>query len=108
MTEPDVDYGVVLARDARVPMRAELMRPGEVCEEQIALPPTSNLFATGHRVRLDISSSNFPRFDVNPNPGEAVGRHSQLVVARNTVYVDAAHPSRATLPVTASEFSHGV
>ncbi|MDQ6672774.1 MAG: CocE/NonD family hydrolase [Chloroflexota bacterium] len=88
--------------------RAELMRPGEVCEVQIALPPTSNLFATGHRIRLDISSSNFPRFDVNPNTGEAVGRHTQLVVALNSVYVDAAHLSRVTLPVIASEFSHGV
>ena len=47
--------------------RAELMEPGRVSEVRITLPPTSNLFTKGHRIRLDIASSNFPRFDVNPN-----------------------------------------
>ena len=79
--------------------RAELMRPGEVYAVQIALPPTSNLFAGGHRIRLDIASSNFPRFDVNPNTGEPVGRHTHTMVARNTVHVAAARPSRVILPV---------
>jgi putative CocE/NonD family hydrolase len=59
------------------------MQPGEVYHVQIQLPPTSNLFVRGHRIRLDISSSNFPRFDVNPNTGEPVGRHTHSVVARN-------------------------
>ena len=79
--------------------RADLMRPGEVYEVRIGLPPTSNLFARGHRIRLDIASSNFPRFDVNPNTGEPVGRHTHAVVARNTVHVDAARPSQVILPV---------
>jgi predicted acyl esterase len=53
----------------------------------------SNVFARGHRIRLDISSSNFPRFDVNPNTGEPCGLETAMVVATNRVFVDAAHPS---------------
>lgn len=80
----------------------ELMEPGTVCPAQIELPPTSNLFQIGHRIRLDISSSNFPRFDVNPNTGEALGRHTHQIVARNVVYLDAAHPSHVILPIIPS------
>ncbi|MBV9546257.1 MAG: CocE/NonD family hydrolase, partial [Chloroflexi bacterium] len=83
--------------------RADLMRPGELYEVCLSLPPTSNVFAVGHRIRLDVASSNFPRFDVNPNTGEPVGRHTHMVVARNTVYADAAHPSRVILPVIPAE-----
>ncbi len=79
--------------------REELLTPGEIYPIQIRLPPTSNLFAAGHRIRLDIASSNFPRFDVNPNTGEPVGRHTHSVVAHNVVYCDAAHPSHVVLPI---------
>ena len=75
------------------------MTPGEIYRVPIALPPTSNLFAAGHRIRLDISSSNFPRFDVNPNTGEPVGRHTEMLVAHNAVYLDHRHPSHLTLPI---------
>jgi predicted acyl esterase len=76
-----------------------LMTPDEIYPIRIELPPTSNLFRRGHRIRLDVSSSNFPRFDVNPNTGEPVGRHTHLVVAHNAVYCDAAHPSHVVLPI---------
>ena len=76
-----------------------LMEPGALYEIVIELPPVSNLFKTGHRIRLDVASSNFPRFDVNPNTGELLGRHSGQIPARNTVYLDARHPSRISLPV---------
>ncbi|PZR94049.1 MAG: antibiotic hydrolase [Candidatus Nephthysia bennettiae] len=79
--------------------REVLMDPGRVYEVEIALPPTSNLFGHGHRIRLDISSSNFPRFDVNPNTGEPVGRHTHTQVARNTVHVGRDCPSHVVLPV---------
>jgi putative CocE/NonD family hydrolase len=79
--------------------RETLMTPGEVYAIEIPLPPTSNLFKAGHRIRLDISSSNFPRFDLNPNTGEPVGRHTEVRTARNTVYVDAARPSQVILPI---------
>lgn len=72
------------------------MQPGTVYPITIQLPPTSNLFARGHRIRLDISSSNFPRFDVNPNTGEPVGRHTRSVVATNTVHFG---QSQVLLPV---------
>lgn len=80
----------------------ELMDPGKIYEITIPLPTTSNLFAAGHRIRVDISSSNFPRFDVNPNTGEPVGQHTHSVRANNTVFVNAAHPSRVVLPVIPS------
>ena len=76
----------------------ELMEPGEVYRVQIPLPPTSNLFQAGHRIRIDISSSNFPRLDLNSNTGEPMGRHTHTVPARNTVYMDKQRPSGVLLP----------
>jgi uncharacterized protein len=76
------------------------MTPGTVYPFAIVLYPTSNVFAKGHRVRLDISSSNYPRFDVNPNTGDPLGTSGRSIVAENTLYHDAAHPSYITLPVT--------
>jgi putative CocE/NonD family hydrolase len=75
------------------------LTPGEVCRVTIQLGPVSNLFTVGHRLRLDISSSNFPRFDVNPNTGEPMGRHTHQVLAHNAVYLDDQHPSHVVLPV---------
>ena len=77
----------------------EMMEPGEIYPVEITIAPTSNLFQAGHRIRIDISSSNFPRLDVNPNTGEPVGRHTHTVVAHNRVYVDREHPSQVMLPV---------
>ena len=79
--------------------REVLMTPGEIYPVTIALSATSNLFAVGHRIRVDISSSNWPRLDLNPNTGEPMGRHTHQVVAEQAVYLDAAHPSRIVLPV---------
>jgi predicted acyl esterase len=61
--------------------------------------PTSNLFVAGHRIRLDVSSSNFPRFDVNGNTGENPGRSPVKVSAQNQVYHDADRPSHVMLPI---------
>ena len=79
--------------------RPEMMKPGEVYPVTITLYATSNLFAKGHRIRLDISSSNFPRFDINPNTGEPLGRNTRTQVALNTVHHSADHPSHVVLPV---------
>ena len=65
----------------------------------VTLYPTSNLFKAGHRIRLDSSSSNFPRFDVNPNTGEPIGLSRRTAVADNTVYHDSQHPSHVVLPI---------
>jgi putative CocE/NonD family hydrolase len=68
--------------------------PGETMQLTIQLFATANLFKAGHRIRLDISSSNFPKFDVNPNTGEPAGVGRARRVACNTVFLDEAHPSR--------------
>ena len=91
--------GIVRARYRDFSGRAELLEPGRIYQIEIVLEPTSNLFVAGHRVRLDVSSSNFPRFDVNPNTGEPVGRHTHTSVAENTVYHDAGRPSHVVLPI---------
>ena len=79
--------------------REVLMTPGEIYPVMIRLQATSNVFAVGHRIRVDISSSNWPRLDLNPNTGEPMGRHTRQVTAEQVVYLDAAHPSRIVLPV---------
>jgi len=76
-----------------------LIEPGKAYEYEIDLWATSNLFKKGHRIRLDITSSNFPRWDRNPNTGHVFGEDSELVIAHQTILHDAEHPSYITLPV---------
>ena len=75
--------------------------PGRVYAVTIEPFPTSNLFKRGHRIRLDVSSSNFPHFDVNPNTGEPEGTAARRQRATNTLFVDAARPSHVMLLVVA-------
>ena len=77
----------------------ELMEPGQIYPFEIVMYPTANLFQRGHRIRVDVSSSNFPRFDINPNTGGALGRERRVVRAENAVYHDPEHPSHILLPV---------
>ncbi|WP_327394284.1 CocE/NonD family hydrolase [Streptomyces phaeochromogenes] len=85
--------GIVRCRFHRSYEKPELLTPGEVYEIEVTAPDTANRFAAGHRIRLDISSSNFPRFDVNTNTGEPEAAARRTVVAANTVHMDAEHPS---------------
>lgn len=73
--------------------------PGQVNEYKIDLWSTSNVFKKGHRIRLEVSSSNFPRFDRNLNTGKTAATSSDFVTATNTVLHDDAHPSALILPV---------
>jgi len=82
--------------------QAAPLKLDEIVPITITLYPTSNVFKKCHRIRLDISSSNDPRFDVNPNTGDPLGDYRRIVPADNTVYHDAAHPSQFILPVTSS------
>jgi X-Pro dipeptidyl-peptidase C-terminal non-catalytic domain len=75
---------------------------GEVYAITIELFPIANLFCRGHRPRLDISSSNFPHFDVNPNSGEPEGEWQQPRIARNRVFAEAARSSHILLPIIPS------
>jgi putative CocE/NonD family hydrolase len=79
--------------------RPALMTPGQVYRITVQAFPTSNLFKPGHRIRLDVSSSNFPHFDVNPNTGAPEGKGLTRRVARNTVFLDASRPSHVVLPL---------
>ena len=78
---------------------SKLMEPGTVYRFTIRPYPTSNLFKEGHRIRLDISSSNWPRFDINPNTGEPLGLSTRTVKAVNTVRHEATCPSHIVLPI---------
>lgn len=106
---PNADYpggfdmniadGILRAR-FRGPLKEEkLLKPGTIYELTIKPYPTSNIFKKGHRIRVDISSSNFPRFDVNPNTGEPLNDHRRMVIATNTVYHNREHASHIILPV---------
>ncbi len=79
--------------------QAPPLQPGQPARLTITLYPTANVFKKGHRIRVDVTSSNYPRFDVNPNTGDPLGDHRRMVTADNTVYHDAAHPSHVVLPV---------
>lgn len=109
---PSVDYpdgyalnltdSIIRARYRNSWTTPELLTPGEIYPFTITLYPTSNLFVCGHQIRLDISSSNFPRFDVNPNTGGPLGEPGGLVIAENTIYHDATHQSHIVLPIVES------
>jgi putative CocE/NonD family hydrolase len=90
--------GVIRARFRDSLQEEKLMEPGKVYPFTIKLYPTSNVFKKGHRIRVDISSSNFPRFDVNPNTGEPLQEHRRTAIATNTIHHDAKHPSHIVLP----------
>jgi putative CocE/NonD family hydrolase len=79
-----------------------LLVPGKIYRLVIRPFDTANVIKKGHRLRLDISSSNFPRFDVNPNTGEALGMNRLTQPAKNTVYHDPAHASSVKLYVMQS------
>jgi len=79
--------------------KAELMEPGKPYEIELQLQATSNFFAPGHRLRIDVSSSNAPHYDVNPNTGEPLGQNRCRAIARQTLFVDQARASCVVLPV---------
>ena len=95
--------GIVRARYRNSREKAAFMSPGTIYEFTIAAQPTSNLFKAGHRIRLDISSSNFPFYDVNPNTGGPLGKEQNMTKAHNTIHHDAAHPTHLILPIIPKE-----
>ncbi len=97
----NVSDSIVRARYRNDLGKAQLLQAGQVNEFNLELSPTSLIFQRGHRIRIDISSSNFPRFDVNPNTGEPLNNNRQWQIAENSIYVDPQHPSHVILPIIA-------
>jgi len=91
--------GILRLRYRKSLEKPELARPGEICKLTIDAGVTGNVFQKGHRIRMEISSSNFPRFDRNPNTGEPVADATELRKATQTVYHDARRSSYVLLPV---------
>ena len=91
--------GIIRARYRQPRQPANLIQPDEVYEYTIDLWATSNVFKRGHSIRLEVSSSNFARFDRNTNTGEAIGSDGGFVSAMQTVLHTAEHPSHVTLPI---------
>jgi hypothetical protein len=76
-----------------------LLTPGTPCQFKIDMWSTANVFKAGHRIRVEISSSNFPRYDRNPNTGGDIGTETMMRAAQQTVHHDRARPSCVVLPV---------
>ncbi len=91
--------GILRARYRNGQDQPELLTPGAVERYEIEAGVTANVFKRGHRIRLEVSSSNFPRFDRNLNTGNNLTTDSEIRVAHQTVLHNPAHPSHLLLPV---------
>jgi putative CocE/NonD family hydrolase len=98
----NVADGVVRARFRESLENPTLITPGEVIEYSIDMWSTAHAFLPGHRIRLSVTSSDFPRYDRNPNTGHPFGVDAELIAATQAIFHDAAHPSRLHLPVMPS------
>lgn len=98
-TALNLNNGIQNARLRTSLERAEPVIPGQVNEYTIHVWPTSYLFPAGARIRLEISSSDFPQFAPNPNTGQPFGTDTTWQAADQTIYHDPAHPSSVTLPI---------
>jgi uncharacterized protein len=93
--------GVVRARyrDRASGAQPSLIEPGWPICYDVDLWSTSNLFKAGHRIRLQVTSSNFPRWDRNPNTGHDLGADSELAIAHQTIFHDRERPSHLVIPI---------
>jgi putative CocE/NonD family hydrolase len=94
--------GILRARYRESTTAAKPIVPGRVYEYKIDLWSTSNVFLKGHKIRVEVGSSNFPRFDRNLNTGKSAAASQEAVKATNTILHDAEHPSAVLLPVVAA------
>ncbi|KON30061.1 hypothetical protein AC482_04870 [miscellaneous Crenarchaeota group-15 archaeon DG-45] len=91
--------GVIRARFRESYERPTLLEPGRIYGYDIDLWYTSNLFKRGHRIRVEVSSSQFPKSDPNPNTGNPIGMDAEVRIAQQTIYHDGARPSHIILPI---------
>ena len=90
--------GIVRARFREGMAAPSLIEPGQIYEYTIDLWNTSHVFGVGHAIRLEISSSAFPKYDRNQNTGAPLGQTTEFVTAHQTIYHDAEHPSHLLMP----------
>lgn len=95
--------GMIRGRYRKSLEHQELLEPGEVYEFDVDLWITSNVFQRGHRIRLDVSSSSFPKYDRNPNTGNQFGADMILNTAEQKIYHNAKYPSHVRLPIIAKK-----
>ena len=95
--------GIIRARYNENPSKPALIKPNKINKYEIDLWATSNVFLPGHKIRVEISSSNFPRFDRNPNTGNSFGMDSELRTAHQKIYHSKEYPSHIVLPVIPTE-----
>ena len=91
--------GIQRARYRESITTASLIEPGKVYKYIINMWATSNVFKAGHRIRVEVTSSNFPRFDRNPNTGNTIGMDSELKIAKQVIHHGSDYPSHIILPV---------
>jgi len=95
----NVAEGILRARFRGGVDKMELLKPNQVYEFEIDMAGTANVFQAGHRIRVDVTSSNFPQFDRNPNTGENLGASNRVRPAAQTVHHGGARASHIILPV---------
>ncbi|MBV6432243.1 MAG: Cocaine esterase [Bryobacteraceae bacterium] len=95
----NIAEGILRARFHEGLDRIRLLEPNRVYELEIDMRGTANVFQPGHRIRVDVTSSNFPQYDRNPNTGEDLGASGTVRVARQTVFHSSAAKSHIVLPV---------
>ena len=98
-TAKNIAEGIIRARYRNGTSQQELIDPGTVYRYTIDLKSTSNLFKAGHRIRLEISSSNFPRYNANANTGLPLGESADVIKATQTVLHTTSYPSHILLPI---------
>jgi putative CocE/NonD family hydrolase len=91
--------GILRARYRNSLAESEPLTPGQTYELTLDLSVTSNVFLPGHQIRLEVSSSNFPRYDRNTNTGDVVAQDAEVTPAINRILHGPDHPSRLTLPI---------
>jgi hypothetical protein len=94
-----VSEGILRARFREGLDKLKLLTPNQVYEYDIELTGTANVFQPGHRIRVDIMSSNFPQFDRNPNTGEPLGSSATVRVAQQSIHHGGQRLSCIILPV---------
>ncbi|BCJ87996.1 CocE/NonD family hydrolase [Effusibacillus dendaii] len=104
-----MEAGIIRAKFRNGQDKIELMKSGEIYPVTVDLVGISRQFKQGHRIRVDIASSNCPRFDRNTNTGhrEGIDGPNDVVIAQNTIYHDSDHPSAIFFPVLPGEGMFG-